>query len=336
MRPLVADLATDEGVAAVADICATEALTLLVNNAGVAHYMPFAELPAAKAAELLHVKVVAPVMLSRAAVPGMLARGVGTIVNVAGMIAFSGPATLEQVQLRRAVYAGTLANSVAFSQVLHEEVKAQGLRVQVLCPGVVATEFHERQGSRPQRRAAHVGRRRGHREPARTGTRRGGVRARRRARRPSAGGVRRGPRRVRCSVAGACDAIHLIPCWNGMRGVQSGMMEAIGSGGPVERAVSQRVVVIGSINVDEVVGVAELPAPGETVLGRERATGLGGKGANQAVAAAVAGDGDGRSRSSAPSERTSAVRRRLSSWRSTASTPRWSRHSTGPPAGARW
>lgn len=146
VRPLVADLATDEGVAAVAGICATEALTLLVNNAGVAHYMPFVELPAAKAAELLHVKVVAPVMLSRAAVPGMLARGVGTIVNVAGMIAFSGPATLEQVQLRRAVYAGTLANTVAFSQVLHEEVKEQGLRVQVLCPGVVATEFHERQG----------------------------------------------------------------------------------------------------------------------------------------------------------------------------------------------
>ncbi|WP_323746730.1 ribokinase [Catenulispora pinisilvae] len=51
----------------------------------------------------------------------------------------------------------------------------------------------------------------------------------------------------------------------------------------------QRVVVVGSVNVDEVVGVAALPAPGETVLGRERATGLGGKGANQAVAAAMAG-----------------------------------------------
>jgi short-subunit dehydrogenase len=146
VRPLVADLATDEGVAAVADVCATEPLTMLVNNAGVAHYMPFAELPAAKAAELVHVKVAAPVMLTRAAVSGMLARGEGTIVNVAGMIAFSGPATLEQVPVRRAVYAGTLANSVAFSQVLHEEVKDQGLRVQVLCPGVVATEFHERQG----------------------------------------------------------------------------------------------------------------------------------------------------------------------------------------------
>jgi short-subunit dehydrogenase len=146
VRPLVADLATDEGVAAVAEACATEPLTLLVNNAGVAHYMPFAELPAAKAAELLHVKVVAPVMLARAAVPGMAARGEGTIINVAGMIAFSGPASLERVPVRRAVYAGTLANTVTFSQVLHEEVKEQGLRVQALCPGVVATEFHERQG----------------------------------------------------------------------------------------------------------------------------------------------------------------------------------------------
>jgi len=146
VRPMVADLATDEGVAAVAEACATEPLTLLVNNAGVAHYMPFAELPAAKAAELVHVKVAAPVMLSRAAVPGMVTRGEGTIINVAGMIAFSGPASLEQVPVRRAVYAGTLANSVAFSQVLHEELKEQGLRVQALCPGIVATEFHERQG----------------------------------------------------------------------------------------------------------------------------------------------------------------------------------------------
>ena len=48
-------------------------------------------------------------------------------------------------------------------------------------------------------------------------------------------------------------------------------------------------LVIGSLNVDEVVGVAALHAYGEKVLGWGRATGLGGKGANQAVAAAVAG-----------------------------------------------
>jgi len=146
VRPVVADLGTDAGVAAVAERCAAEAVTVLVNNAGVAHYMPFAELPADKADELLHVKAVAPTMLARAAVPGMVARGEGTIINVSGMLAFSGPASLDQLPLRRAVYTAALAFTLALSQVMHEELRSQGLRVQALCPGVVATEFHERQG----------------------------------------------------------------------------------------------------------------------------------------------------------------------------------------------
>jgi short-subunit dehydrogenase len=91
VEPLAADLSTDEGIDAVADACASQPLTMLVNNAGVAHYMPIAELPADKARELVHVKVLAPTMLIRASVPGLLARGEGTIINVSGMIAFSGP-----------------------------------------------------------------------------------------------------------------------------------------------------------------------------------------------------------------------------------------------------
>lgn len=145
VQPLAADLSTDEGVDAVAEVCASQPLTMLVNNAGVAHYMPITELPADKARELVHVKVVAPTMLIRAAVPRMVARGDGTIINVAGMIAFSGPAPQTQLP-RRAVYAGTLAHLVAMPQVLHVELHSEGLRIQVLCPGVVATEFHERQG----------------------------------------------------------------------------------------------------------------------------------------------------------------------------------------------
>jgi len=146
VRPLVADLGTDAGVEVVAELCASEELTMLVNNAGVAHYMPFNELPPDKANELLHVKVVAPTMLARAAASGMVARGEGTIINVSGMLAFSWPAPIEKLPLRRAVCTGTLAYIVALSQALHEELKSKGLRIQALCPGVVATEFHERQG----------------------------------------------------------------------------------------------------------------------------------------------------------------------------------------------
>jgi short-subunit dehydrogenase len=61
------------------------------------------------------------------------------------MIAFSGPAP-TRVMPRRAVYAGALAHLVAMSQTLSAELEGTGVRVQVLCPGVVATEFHERQG----------------------------------------------------------------------------------------------------------------------------------------------------------------------------------------------
>ena len=145
VRTVAADLSTTDGIDEVARICATEPLTMLVNNAGVAHYMPLAELPADRAAELVGVKVLAPTMLTRAAVGGMQERGEGTIVNVAGMIAFSGPAPASQMP-RRAVYGGSLAYLVALSQLLSAELEGTGVRVQVVCPGVVATEFHERQG----------------------------------------------------------------------------------------------------------------------------------------------------------------------------------------------
>jgi len=145
VQVVAADLSTDDGIDTVAELCASQPLTMLVNNAGVAHYMPMAELPAEKARELVHVKVVAPTMLTRAALPGMVARGAGTIVNVAGMIAFSGPAPASQLP-RRAVYAGTLAHTVAMSQTLHAELEGTGVKVHVTCPGVVATEFHEVQG----------------------------------------------------------------------------------------------------------------------------------------------------------------------------------------------
>ncbi|MBS2553617.1 SDR family NAD(P)-dependent oxidoreductase [Catenulispora sp. NL8] len=145
VRALTADLATAAGIDAVAGVLAGEPVDLLINNAGVAHYMPLADLPTDQASELVSVKVLAPTMLTRAAVPGMLERGAGTIINVAGMIAFAGPAPHEQMP-RRAVYGGSLAYLVAMSQTLSAELEGTGVGVQVVCPGVVATEFHEVQG----------------------------------------------------------------------------------------------------------------------------------------------------------------------------------------------
>ncbi|WP_197379290.1 SDR family NAD(P)-dependent oxidoreductase [Mycolicibacterium mengxianglii] len=145
VRIVTADLSADDGIGTVAKLSAEQPLSMLVNNAGIAHYMPIAELSAEQAHELVQVKITAPTMLTHAAVPGMLSRGNGTIINVAGMIAFSGPAPASQMP-RRAIYAGALAHAVAMSQTLSAELEDTGVRVQVLCPGVVATEFHTVQG----------------------------------------------------------------------------------------------------------------------------------------------------------------------------------------------
>jgi short-subunit dehydrogenase len=75
----------------------------------------------------------------------MVARGSGVIVNVASLLAFSGPASGPGMP-QRAVYAATKAFLVTHTQVLATELAGTGVRVQVVCPGVVATEFHTRQG----------------------------------------------------------------------------------------------------------------------------------------------------------------------------------------------
>jgi short-subunit dehydrogenase len=118
---------------------------MLVNNAGLAHYMPFAELSAERARELMEVNVCGPVLLTKAAIPGMIERGSGAIINVASLLAFSGDAR-GSFMPQRAVYAATKSFIVTFTQILAQELEPHGVRIQVVCPGVVRSEFHTRQG----------------------------------------------------------------------------------------------------------------------------------------------------------------------------------------------
>ena len=121
------------------------ALEMLVNNAGFGAYMPFIQLDRATADELIGVQVIAVTRLTRAALPGMIARGRGTIINVSSRLAFS--ATIPAPPLpHRATYAATKAYVNVFTELLHHELHGTGVRVQALCPGVVTTEFHGRMG----------------------------------------------------------------------------------------------------------------------------------------------------------------------------------------------
>src|SRR5437763_943378 len=90
VQVLLADLATPAGVDAVAARAADAPLALLVNNAGFGGYRPFIELDPAVADGLLSIHVRAVVQATRAALPGMVARGSGGVINVASLLALSG------------------------------------------------------------------------------------------------------------------------------------------------------------------------------------------------------------------------------------------------------
>ncbi|MER6262739.1 SDR family NAD(P)-dependent oxidoreductase [Streptomyces sp. 900105245] len=148
VETLVADLARPADLARVEARAAADDVTLLVNNAGINGYGPFAEADPALLTKVLHVNVVVPMVLARAAVPGMLTRGRGTVVNVASLLAFAGdlpPGPLPH----RAVYAGTKGFLVTFTRTLAAELAGTPLHVQVVCPGLTATEFHLTSGDAP-------------------------------------------------------------------------------------------------------------------------------------------------------------------------------------------
>jgi len=145
VRAVQADLSRPGEVERVGGEIGAMPVDMLVNNAGLAHYMPFADLAAAQAAELVDLNVLAPVLLTQAVLPGMLARSRGTIINIASLLAFSG-AVQAAFLPKRVVYAATKSFLVTFSQALAAEVRDRGIQVQVVCPGVVRSEFHSRQG----------------------------------------------------------------------------------------------------------------------------------------------------------------------------------------------
>ncbi|HVZ71281.1 MAG TPA: SDR family NAD(P)-dependent oxidoreductase [Polyangia bacterium] len=140
-----ADLGSEDGVARVAELCRARPLELLVNNAALAHYAPFAQIQADRAREVVQVNTVALVELTHAAVPGLVARGRGAVINVASLLAWSGRLRAGRMP-QRALYAATKSFVVTFTQILAGELEGTGVKAQVVCPGLVVSEFHTRQG----------------------------------------------------------------------------------------------------------------------------------------------------------------------------------------------
>lgn len=111
-------------------------LEILVNNAGFGVPGRFAEVEPEKSMAMIQVHVLATVRLCRAALPGMIARGRGSIINVSSIAGFLASPW-------NATYSATKAYLNVFSKALQIELKGTGVRVQALCPGLTHTEFHD-------------------------------------------------------------------------------------------------------------------------------------------------------------------------------------------------
>lgn len=127
-------------------------IDLLINNAGLGDYGPFATSDSERNQQMMAVNMVALTHLIRALLPKMIAQKRGAILNVSSSAGFLPIAGFG-------VYAASKAYVNSLSEALRAELRGTGVGVTALCPGPVHTEFQDvakRPGYEPERGPAFV------------------------------------------------------------------------------------------------------------------------------------------------------------------------------------
>jgi NADP-dependent 3-hydroxy acid dehydrogenase YdfG len=109
-------------------------IDILINNTGVGNYKNLLDTSAEEYDDMMDTNVRSTFLFTRHTVPVMLKQKEGTILmisSMAGIYGFAG----------EAVYCATKFAQVGFAQALDKELRAQGIKVGVICPGGVKTEF---------------------------------------------------------------------------------------------------------------------------------------------------------------------------------------------------
>ena len=135
---LPADLTDDAGVEAVVARLADpeRPVGILVNNAGIGLLHNFEDNRISEEKKHLKLHGETAMVLTHAALKGMLERRSGRIINVASIAAF----------LPRGTYSAAKAWLVSFSRWANLAYRKQGIKVTAVCPGFTHTEFHDRMG----------------------------------------------------------------------------------------------------------------------------------------------------------------------------------------------
>lgn len=120
-------------------LCTDPRITVLVNNAGVAATGPLLASDIEKMVDMISLNVTALTRLTYAVAPGFVARGGGTIINIASIVGVN-------PEILNGVYGGTKAFVLALSLSLHKELAEKNVRVQAVLPGATATDLWEKAG----------------------------------------------------------------------------------------------------------------------------------------------------------------------------------------------
>ena len=110
------------------------ALDILINNVGVGNYKNLVDTSAEDYDEMMDSNMRTTFLFTREAAPVMIKQHSGTILiisSMAGVYGFAG----------EAVYCSTKFAQVGFAQALDKELRPHGIKVGVICPGGVKTEF---------------------------------------------------------------------------------------------------------------------------------------------------------------------------------------------------
>ncbi len=138
MHLLVADLTSREGLTRLIEMLRQKGpVDYLVNNAGFGALGHFSETDLEPQQQMIALHIDVTVALTRAALPFMKEKGVGTIINVSSMSAFNANAMVT-------VYGASKAFLNHFSEGLQLELQDTGIKVQALCPGYTRSDFHGR------------------------------------------------------------------------------------------------------------------------------------------------------------------------------------------------
>jgi short-subunit dehydrogenase len=138
-RALPADVADQESISAALERFGD--VDVLVANAGIAHYMAFADLPLERAEQMTRINWLGTIYTVRGALPRMLERGRGHIVVVSSGAALR---TFPEA----AVYGATKAAQRGFSEALRHELHGTGVSLTTVYPGEIKTHLHDHERDR--------------------------------------------------------------------------------------------------------------------------------------------------------------------------------------------